>query len=108
MKIYNHITIAAVSLFIAVNTSHAQIAKASQTSSTSDEVTQQEPETIAPEQATPAIKKEKKICKSTAPTGSRIGKKTCLTKAAWDEMGRKARTTLDSSTRPTSNNKQGE
>lgn len=31
---------------------------------------------------------ERRICKSTAPTGTRIAKKTCLTQAQWEEAQR--------------------
>jgi hypothetical protein len=30
-------------------------------------------------------KNERRVCKSVAPTGTRIAKKTCLTQAQWDE-----------------------
>ena len=70
-------------------------------------------QTSPPEQTDSNLKvaataKEKKVCKSFPPTGSRIGKKICLSQASWDEMARKAQSTLDTSTMPTSNNRKGE
>lgn len=43
----------------------------------------------AADEAKPAKKKkERRICKAVAPTGTRIAKKTCLTQAQWDEAQR--------------------
>jgi hypothetical protein len=42
-----------------------------------------------------ASKKERRICKSTAPTGTRIAKKTCLTQAQWEEAERRSQDATD-------------
>lgn len=44
-------------------------------------------ETPAPETA----KVDRTVCKSVAPTGSRIARKTCRTQSQWDEMARAGR-----------------
>ena len=38
---------------------------------------------------------ERRICKSTAPTGTRIAKKTCLTQAQWEEAERRSQDATD-------------
>jgi len=48
-----------------------------------------------------------KVCKNYAPTGSRIGKRVCRTQAAWDEIERVAKKSLDNSTKPQSSNQEG-
>ena len=62
----------------------------------------QEQAAAAAEQAadeTPAKKEktryERRICKSTAPTGTRISKKTCLTQAQWEEAQRRSQDATD-------------
>lgn len=52
-------------------------------------------------------KKYKIICKSFAPTGTRIGKKECRTEKAWNELRRIAKNRLDNETKPQSNNPNG-
>ena len=52
----------------------------------------------AAEEAKPskqASKRERRICKSTAPTGTRIAKKTCLTPAQWEEAERRSQDATD-------------
>jgi hypothetical protein len=48
---------------------------------------------------TPAKKEktryERRICKSTAPTGTRIAKRTCLTQAQWEEAQRRSQDATD-------------
>ena len=54
--------------------------------------------TKAAEEAKPskqASKRERRICKSTAPTGTRIAKKTCLTQAQWEEAERRSQDATD-------------
>ncbi len=38
-----------------------------------------------------AAKADRMVCKSIAPTGSRIAKKTCRTQSQWEEMARSGR-----------------
>ena len=52
----------------------------------------------AAEEAKPskqASKRERRICKTTAPTGTRIAKKTCLTQAQWEEAERRSQDATD-------------
>jgi hypothetical protein len=42
-------------------------------------------------------KKQERICKSIAPTGTRLAKKTCLTVAQWEEAQRIAREAAEKS-----------
>jgi len=41
-------------------------------------------------------KKERRICKDSAPTGTRISKKTCLTVAQWEEAQRRSQDATNS------------
>lgn len=46
---------------------------------------------LATAPAATARKKDQRICKSVAPTGTRLAKRTCLTAAQWEEAQRIAK-----------------
>lgn len=45
----------------------------------------------APAPAEGTAKADRMVCKSIAPTGSRIARKTCRTQSQWEEMAREGR-----------------
>lgn len=71
-----------------------------------NEVTVVEEGSDLDEQGLANQKKYKMICKTFAPTGTRIGKKECRTKEAWDHLARIAKDRLDKASKPQSNNRQ--
>jgi hypothetical protein len=46
---------------------------------------------VAEAPAEETAKVDRTVCKSVAPTGSRIARKTCRTQSQWDEMARSGR-----------------
>ena len=50
----------------------------------------------------------KKVCKTYTPTNSRIPVKTCRSEEEWGEIERTAQRRLDESTKPQTNNPNGE
>ena len=46
---------------------------------------------VAETPAEETAKVDRTVCKSVAPTGSRIARKTCRTQSQWDEMARSGR-----------------
>lgn len=44
-------------------------------------------------------KANKRVCKKYRPTGTRIAKKTCMSQRQWDELKKRARDALNTSTR---------
>jgi hypothetical protein len=92
MRVSSLLMIPACAVFLAACSTAADRQEASVPTAEPEKVAPAEPEVSEPATAS----RDRMICKSVAPTGSRIARKSCKTQGEWDDLQRSGQDAAES------------